>query len=146
LSRGDNSRSSFQTEESRLDILVNNAGVAGIDKSFTVDGYETVFAVNHLGHFLLTNLLLDTLKRSAPSRIVVVSAMGHRWGVINKDDVMGVQGEYNKAKAYCISKLANVMFTRHLAKMLAGTGVTVNVLHPGFVETEIFRNTRSWLW
>lgn len=124
--------------ESRLDILVNNAAVVS-PRAITVDGYEIQFAVNHLGPFLLTNLLLDTLKASAPSRIVTVASVGHKYGQINRDDLMG-EKSYTEFSAYCHTKLANILFTRSLAKMLHGTQVTANSLHPGAVRTEIFRN------
>lgn len=129
--------------ESRLDILVNNAAVVTA-RALTVDGIEMQFAVNHLGPFLLTNLLLDTIKASAPSRIVTVSSVGHRYGKINRDDLMG-EKSYTEFSAYCHTKLANVLFTRSLAKMLHGTQVTANSLHPGAVSTEIFRNASGMM-
>lgn len=129
----------FLQEEKRLDILINNAGVMAMPKSLTKDGFEMQLGVNHLGHFLLTNLLLDTLKASAPSRIVVVSSLAHKFGAINKDD-LNSEKSYNKYKAYSQSKLANVLFTRELARRLRGTGVTVNAVHPGVVKTELGRH------
>ena len=96
------------------------------------------FAVNHLAYFLLTNLLLDLLKRSAPSRIISVASDAHKHGHINFDDLQG-EKSYSGVKAYCHSKLANILFTRELAKRLAGTRVTANSLHPGAVATSIFR-------
>lgn len=104
----------------------------------TKEGFEMQIGVNHMGHFLLTNLLLDTLKASAPSRIVVVSSMAHVMGSIRKND-LNSEKSYNKYMAYCQSKLANVLFSRELSKRLQGTGVTVNSLHPGVVQTELNR-------
>lgn len=104
----------------------------------TKDGFEMQIGVNHMGHFLLTNLLLDMLKSSAPSRIVVLSSIAHRFGNINKDD-LNSEKSYNKFQAYSQSKLANVMFSRELSKRLNGTGVTVNSVHPGIVKTELGR-------
>ncbi len=109
-----------------------------LPKSLTKDGFEMHIGVNHMGHFLLTNLLLDTLKASAPSRIVVVSSIGHTWGKIRKND-LNSEKNYNKYKAYFQSKLANVLFARELSKRLEGSGVTANSLHPGVVKTELNR-------
>ncbi len=109
-----------------------------LPKWLTKEGFEMQIGVNHMGHFLLTNLLLDTLKASAPSRIVVVSSAAHAWGKIRKND-LNSQKSYNKYKAYCQSKLANVLFARELTKRLEGSGVTVNSLHPGVVQTELVR-------
>lgn len=128
----------FLEEESRLDILINNAGVMNLPRCETKDGFEMQIGVNHMGHFLLTNLLLDTLKASAPSRIVVVSSIAHKMGNIRKND-LNSEKSYNKYKAYFQSKLANVLFSRELSKKLQGTGVTVNSLHPGVVQTELNR-------
>lgn len=129
----------FKKEEKRLDILINNAGVMRCPRSVTKEGIEMQLGVNHMGHFLLTNLLLDLLKKSAPSRIVVVSSLAHTRGEINVTD-LNSEKSYDEGKAYNQSKLANVLFTRELAKRLEGTGVTVNALHPGVVDTEIMRH------
>ena len=128
----------FKATHDRLNVLVNNAGVYLRKRATTVDGLETTFAVNHLGYFLLTTLLLDLLKRSAPARVVNVSSGAHASGHINFDDLQG-ESAYSGVKAYCHSKLANILFTRELARRLAGTGVTANCLHPGAVATGIFR-------
>lgn len=129
----------FKATHKRLDVLVNNAGVYLRKRQTTVDKLEATFAINHLGYFLLTNLLLDLLKQSAPSRIVNVSSGAHTSGHINFDDLQGEQS-YGGGRAYCHSKLANVLFTRELARQLAGTQVTANCLHPGAVATGIFRS------
>lgn len=129
----------FLKEESRLDLLINNAGVMMCPKSLTKDGFEMQIGTNHLGHFLLTNLLLDLLKKSSPSRIVNVSSRAHVKGRLNKDD-LNSDKSYEKFEAYRQSKLANVLFTRELSKRLAGTQVTVNSLHPGVVNTELVRH------
>lgn len=126
----------FHELEHQLHILINNAGVMACPKLFTSDGFELQLGVNHLGHFLLTNLLLDLLKASAPSRIVVVSSDAHKFGGINKDDLM-CEKSYNKYKAYAQSKLANVLFTRELSKKLEGGGITINSLHPGKILNNI---------
>lgn len=120
----------FHRIESRLDILICNAGIMAIPREETEDKFEMQFGVNHLGHFLLTNLLLDMLKMSSPSRIVVVSSMAHAFGKIHQDDLM-YEKSYSKWGAYMQSKLANILFTRELAKKLEGSGVTVNCCHPG---------------
>jgi retinol dehydrogenase 14 len=120
----------FKEAYPRLDVLINNAGVFRSDRTTTPDGLETTFAVNHLAHFLLTDLLLDVLKASAPSRIVNVSSGDHSNGTIDFDDLQGEKG-YKGAKAYSQSKLANVLFTYELAWRLEGTGVSANCLHPG---------------
>lgn len=116
-----------------------------MERTINDDGYEMQFAVNHLGPFLLTNLLLDTLKASAPSRIITVSSSGHRHGKIVRDDLMG-EKSYNSLTAYCNTKLANILFTRELAKKLSGTQVTANSLHPGVVKTDILRNPSGIWW
>ncbi|XP_030628208.1 retinol dehydrogenase 14a [Chanos chanos] len=126
-------------EEPRLDVLINNAGVYQCPYTKTEDGFEMQFGVNHLGHFLLTHLLLDLLKRSAPSRIVVVSSKLYKYGEINFDDLNSEQS-YSKAFAYSRSKLANLLFTLELAQRLEDTGVTVNALTPGIVRTNLGRH------
>ena len=127
----------FQTKYSKLHVLINNAGLFNQRRRLTTDGYENTFATNYLAPFLLTNLLLNTLKASAPSRIINVSSIGHYGGHINFDD-LNLEKEYGGWKAYGQSKLALVLFTHELAKKLHGTGVTVNSLHPGTVATHIW--------
>jgi retinol dehydrogenase-14 len=127
----------------RIDVLVNNAGTVSPDRRVTVDGFEQTFAVNHLATFLLTNLLIDRLRASAPARIVTVSSVAHRSGDLDFDNLQFQNGGYTQLKAYNRSKLANVLFTRELAKRLDGTGVTANCLHPGAVATNIWSHT-SW--
>jgi len=122
----------------RLDVLVNNAGLIRLQREVTVDGLEMTFALNHLAYYLLTNLLLDTLKASAPARIVSVASDAHKGCKLNFDDLQG-ETKYSPWRAYQRSKLANILFTRELARRLDGTGVTANVLHPGYVRTQIFR-------
>jgi len=126
----------------RLHVLVNNAGGIFMGRQITVDGYELSFALNHLSPFLLTNLLLELLKKSAPSRIVTVASMGHFIGRINFNDLMG-ERSYGGFRAYDQSKLANVMFTYELARRLKGTGVTANCLHPGPVASN-FGKGQGW--
>lgn len=126
-------------EEKRLDILINNAGIMAAPKAHTKDGFEMQLGVNHLGHFLLTNLLLDIIKASAPSRIIVLSSLAHKYGEIDRDD-LNSEKSYNKYKAYSQSKLANILFVQELARRLKGTGVTVNAVHPGIVKTELGRH------
>ncbi len=124
----------FKRKYDRLDVLVNCAGGVRGKRELTADGYEQTFALNHLGYFLLTNLLLDTLKASAPSRIVSVASEAQSFGRINFDDLMGAK-KYSAWGAYGQSKLANVMFTYELARQLAGSGVTANAVHPGVVRS-----------
>lgn len=116
----------------RIDVLVNNAGGYFKSREETVDGLELTFALDHLGYFLLTNLLLDRILASAPARIVNVSSGAHLGGRINFDDLQG-RRRYSGWGAYAQAKLANILFTRELARRLAGSGVTVNCLHPGAV-------------
>ena len=113
----------------RLDVLVNNVGGFWATRHTTEDGLERTFAINHLAPFLLTNLLLDRLRASAPARVVTVSSGAQSMGRIDFDDLQGHRG-YNGQRAYNQSKLANVMFTYELARRLQGSGVTANVLHP----------------
>ncbi|XP_002032781.2 retinol dehydrogenase 12 [Drosophila sechellia] len=129
----------FKKEQDKLHVLINNAGVMHCPKTLTKDGFEMQLGVNHMGHFLLTHLLLDVLKKTAPSRIVNVSSLAHTHGSINTAD-LNSEKSYSRIGAYSQSKLANVLFTRELAKRLEGTGVTTNSLHPGAVDTELQRN------
>jgi retinol dehydrogenase 14 len=121
----------------RIDVLVNNAGTVFDRRTLTDDGTESTFAVNHLGGFLLTELLLDRLVASAPARIVTTASVGHYRGTMDFDD-LGFEQGYQIVRAYGRSKLANVLHTRHLATRLEGTGVTANSLHPGAVATNIW--------
>ena len=130
----------FQQRYSRLDVLVNNAGAFYAKREVSVDGYEMTFALNHLSYFLLTNLLLDLLKASAPSRIVNVSSDAHRGAKINLEDLQLETGYSAMGPAYGRSKLANILFSYELARRLDGTGVTVNALHPGLVATGFAAN------
>jgi retinol dehydrogenase 14 len=127
----------FKKTHARLDCLINNAGVFNRYRSLTEDGLEATFAVNHLAYFLLTNLLLDLIKRSAPARIINVSSATHKYGAINFDDLQN-ELNYRAFAAYSNSKLANVLFTYELARRLEGSRVTANCLHPGGVATNIF--------
>ena len=118
----------------RLDVLVNNVGGSWATRHVTADGLEHTFAVNHLAAFLLTNLLLDRLKASAPARVVTVSSNAQSLGKIDFEDLQG-ERNFSEQRAYPQSKLASVMFTYELARRLADTGVTATVLHPGVVST-----------
>lgn len=122
----------------RLDVLVNNAGGVTRKRRTTPDGFEWQFAVNHLAPFLLTNLLLPRLKANGSARIVTVSSAAHRRGVIEFDDLNWERRTYSGMQAYGASKLANILFTRELARRLDSTDVTANSLHPGVVATHIF--------
>jgi NAD(P)-dependent dehydrogenase (short-subunit alcohol dehydrogenase family) len=126
----------FRERFASLDVLVNNAGVVSLKRDTTSDGFESMLGINHLGHFLLTNLLLDLLKRAPEGRIVNVASGAYKWGRIHFDDPHLTKG-FNVAKGYGQSKLANILFTRELARRLAGTRATVNCLHPGGVATSI---------
>jgi retinol dehydrogenase-14 len=118
----------------RIDVLINNVGGYWNTRHLTADGLERTFALNHLAPFLLTNLLLDRLKHSAPARVVTVSSNAHATGRIDFDDLQG-ERSYSGARAYNQSKLANVLFTYELAKRLRAAAVTANALHPGVVST-----------
>ncbi|MHB1445321.1 MAG: SDR family oxidoreductase [Acidimicrobiales bacterium] len=119
----------------RLDVLINNAGVILSGRQLSPEGYELTFATNHLGHFLLTNLLLDRLKASAPSRVVNVSSTAHRGARSMGFDDLQSEKSYSAMGAYNRSKLANILFTRELARRLEGTGVSAFAVHPGVVRT-----------
>ncbi|MGI0028103.1 MAG: SDR family oxidoreductase [Nitrososphaera sp.] len=127
----------FMATRQRLDILVNNAGVFLARRTTTVDGIERTFAVNHLAPFLLTNLLVDRIKASNPSRIITTSSVAHEGAHVDLDDIQFERKRYNGIKAYGQSKLANILFTKELASRLAGSGVTANCFHPGGVRTNL---------
>jgi NAD(P)-dependent dehydrogenase (short-subunit alcohol dehydrogenase family) len=126
----------------RVDALLNNAGVVPSSLRLTDDGFEEQIGVNHLGHFLLTSLLLERLVASAPARVVTVSSMMHAGGAIDFASFRG-PAKYNTIAAYRQSKLANVLFANELARRVTGRGVTSNSLHPGGVATEIMREA-NW--
>ena len=120
----------------RLNVLINNAGAITPRRRLTVDGLETQFAVNHLAPFLLTNLLLETLKESAPARVVTVSSQVHSKSPLDLDDLRSDR-DYTASQVYRKTKLANILFTYELARRLEGTGVTANCLHPGVIATKL---------
>jgi len=122
-----------------IHVLVNNAGVFTRRRELTADGLEQQFAVNHLAYFLLTNLLLDPLKKAAPSRIINVSSGAHNGSHLDFADLQGERG-YDGNRAYSRSKLANILFTYELARRLRGSGVTANCLHPGVIATRLLAN------
>ncbi|XP_022348153.1 retinol dehydrogenase 13 [Enhydra lutris kenyoni] len=128
-------------EEKQVHVLVNNAAVMRCPHWTTEDGFEMQFGVNYLGHFLLTNLLLDRLKASAPSRIINLSSLAHIAGHVDFDDLNWEKRKYDTRAAYCQSKLAIILFTKELSWRLQGTGVTVNAVHPGVARTELGRHT-----
>jgi NAD(P)-dependent dehydrogenase (short-subunit alcohol dehydrogenase family) len=130
----------FRARYPALHVLVNNAGAMFARRADTIDGYEMTFALDHLAPFLLTNLLLDELKASAPARVVTVSSGAHQGAHIDFDDLMYTRRRYSFMGAYGQAKLANVMFTYELARRLDGSGVTANALHPGFVATGFAKN------
>ena len=142
---------SFLDEHTRLDGLANNAGVMNTPEGKTVDGVETQFGTNHLGHFLLTELLLAVLKASAPSRIVCVSSVAHvgmrkQGGEIYLDDLNFETRPYNGVEAYSQSKLANVLHALNLARRLEGSGVTAVSLHPGWIRSNLVKHTApAWV-
>jgi NAD(P)-dependent dehydrogenase (short-subunit alcohol dehydrogenase family) len=127
----------FKRKYKQLHVLINNAGVLLQNRSVTEDdGIETTFAVNYLAPFLLTHILLDTIKASAPARIINVSSATHTWSHLNLDDLQN-ENRYEAWTAYSQSKLALMLFTYELAKRLKNTNVTVNCLHPGVIDTNI---------
>jgi NAD(P)-dependent dehydrogenase (short-subunit alcohol dehydrogenase family) len=129
----------FKAKHQKLHVLVNNAGGAFLKRQVTSEGFEKTFALNHLNYFLLTRLLLDTLKASAPARIVNVASDAHKAAQLDFDDLQSEKGRFSLA-AYGRSKLATVVFSYELARRLSGTGVTCNVLHPGLVRTGFASN------
>lgn len=136
----------YLAEHDALHLLINNAGVMNTPQGKTVDGFETQIGVNHLGHFLLTELLLDVLKKSAPARVVVLSSCFHdqamgRDGVVDLDDLHFENRKYDGWQAYAQAKLANLLHARELARRLEGSGVVVASVHPGWVRTNLMRHS-----
>jgi NAD(P)-dependent dehydrogenase (short-subunit alcohol dehydrogenase family) len=129
----------FKQRYDRLDVLINNAAVLAEQRRVTEDGFEEQFAVNHLSYFALTTHLLDLLKASAPTRVVNVSSQLHASGHIDWDNLQSERGAYNGRQVYCNTKLMNVLFTNELARQLSGTQVTANALHPGVLDTNLYR-------
>jgi len=127
----------FKSKYHKLHLLINNAGIWETKRNLTQDGIEKNFAVNHLAPFLLTNLLLETIRESAPARIINVASDAHRQGKMSFQD-LEFENKYASFKSYAQSKLANILFTKKLAQNLMGSGVTVNCLHPGVVSTNLF--------
>ena len=123
----------------RLAVLVNNAGVYFKERKLSEDGYEMTFAVNHLAHFLLSNLLLPLLKKSPAGRIVTVSSTMHTVRDLDMDNLQG-EKHYSGNGAYALSKLGNILMTHELAERLAGSSITANCLHPGVIDTKLLRN------
>jgi NAD(P)-dependent dehydrogenase (short-subunit alcohol dehydrogenase family) len=126
----------IRTKFNKMDVLINNAGVYMTEKKLTEDGYEFTFAVNHLGHFLLTNLLIDLLKKQSSARIINVSSVAHSRARLDFDNIDS-EKSFDSYNAYAVSKLANVLYTYELARRLQGTNVTVNALHPGVISTKL---------
>lgn len=125
-----------QEQYGRLHVLINNAAIIPDERTETADGIEMQLAVNHLAPFLLTNLLLETLKASAPARVVTVSSQTHAWATVDVDNLQAAH-DYQPSRQYSATKLMNVLFTYELARRLAGSGVTANCLHPGAPATAL---------
>ncbi len=130
----------FQKKYKNLHVLINNAGVMKKQGAISIDGYEMNFAVNHLAPFLLTNLLLEILKLSAPSRIINVSSAAHRMAKLNFDDLQSKNKKMRLMSIYGNSKLALMLVSYELSRRLEGTGVTVNTVHPGMIDTNLGRD------
>jgi NAD(P)-dependent dehydrogenase (short-subunit alcohol dehydrogenase family) len=142
----------FRARHARLDLLVNNAGLFLSDRRITEDGFESTMGINHLGHFLLTHLLCDRLFASPAARVVNVASNAHRAAKkFDPDDLHAERRPYGGVRAYAESKLANVLYTRELARRWSGRGIRVNAVHPGVVNTRISadgdgRGIVRWLW
>ena len=134
----------FEEQFDSLHVLVNNAGGLVPRRELSVDGIEKTFATNHMGYFLLTNLLLSKLVKSAPSRIVNVASAVHHYAKLDFDNLQG-EKKYKQFQAYSLSKLANVLFTYELARRMNGSGVTVNCMEPGAVYTHFYGNSGAGL-
>jgi len=130
----------WQSEKGPLNILINNAGIMACPLSRTASGWELQFATNHIGHFLLTCLLVPALRSGSPARIVNLSSAGHKLGGVDLEDPHFEQGEYDKWTAYGRSKTANILFSVELNQRLSGAGITANAVHPGGIMTELGRH------
>jgi NAD(P)-dependent dehydrogenase (short-subunit alcohol dehydrogenase family) len=138
----------FLANESKLDVLIHNAGFGGYSREITDDGIELTYAINHYGPFLLTHLLLDILKKSAPARIVIVASDVYRFAKVNINNLNPVQSKIPTWYFYYSSKAMNIMFTIELSNRLKASGVEVsaNCLHPGYVHTPLWRRLPTFLW
>ena len=134
----------FNDKFEHLHLLINNAGCVYQKKEFTKEGYEKTMATNHLSHFIITNILLDKIKKSAPARIINVASKSHFGGRWNPDN-MTLENKYKVMRAYANSKLYNILFTKYLSEQLKNEKVTVNCLHPGVVKTKIGNKNMSWI-
>jgi len=132
----------FISENETLNVLINNAGIWPSSRTLSADGFEIAFATNHLGHFLLTTLLIEKIKSSAPSRIINVSALLYKFAKLDLLDV-NLERKYSGFRAYCNSKLCNILFTYKLARDMKRKGVTVNTLHPGVIRTNLTQKNRD---
>ncbi len=137
--------SAFKSKYNRLDVLINNAGGIFPDRKLTKDGFEYTFALNHIGYFLLTGLLLDLIPKDQPSRIISISSMAHKYGHINFDDLFFEKTKYSSMRAYSQSKLANILFTIVLADKLKDTKITANCVHPGGVHTRFGSDFKGFM-
>ncbi|QHT67918.1 SDR family oxidoreductase [Rhodocytophaga rosea] len=134
----------IQQDFTSLDILINNAGLVLTERQTTQDGYEATFAINHLGPFLLTNLLLELLKKGKEPRIITVSSEAHRLARLNFNNLAS-PANYGAWVAYGNSKLANILFTKYLAELVSPFGITANCLHPGVVATRFGKGNSGWI-
>jgi len=130
---------SYRNSYDRLDVLINNAAILTSSRRVAPDGYEMQFFVNHVAYFMLTNLLIDMLRASAPSRIVNIASTAHSSGTLDFDDLQS-EHNYKGWKTYANTKLANVVFTYELARRLEGSGIDANCVHPGVIHTNLLRN------
>ena len=142
-----NAVSEFKKTHDKLHVLINNAGFLNFKEQYTAEGYEKTWAINHLGHFILTNLLLDVIRASSPARIINLSSHGHNFADENPlEDMMYENKKYKHIKAYGNSKLMNLYFTFELARRLEGTGITVNAIHPGPIRSSFGRSKNNPWW
>ena len=142
-----NAVSEFKKTHDKLHALINNAGFLNFKEQYTAEGYERTWAINHLGHFVLTNLLLDVIKASSPARIINLSSHGHNFADEKPlEDMMYENKKYKHIKAYGNSKLMNLYFTFELARRLEGTGITVNAVHPGPIRSKFGRSKNNPWW